>query len=72
MSGLPALAHVYGIHKPYVPIAHLEDYLRVGWMPLPARAGGAVHPYHQDWAVHVVWPCKCRMVIPGKELCGND
>lgn len=64
-EALPPFARgVYGIHKPWVLIAEIEDYLRVGWMPLPTKAGGAVHPYHQDWACHLVWPCKCKMVVP--------
>lgn len=64
MTEVPAIAHVYGIHKPYVPIAEVEDWLRVGWMPLPRLEGG-LHPYVWD-SCHVVWPCKCKMVIPGR------
>lgn len=64
MTGVPAIAHVYGIHKPYVPIHEVDAYLKAGWMLLPA--GGVVHPYHQDWAAHMVWPCRCEMVIPGR------
>jgi hypothetical protein len=61
---VPSIVRIHGIHKPYVPIAEMGEYLDIGWMPLPARVGAAMHPYHLDWAVHLVWPCPCRMVVP--------
>ena len=52
---------IYGIHKPYVPISDVEDYLRLGWMPLPHDH--EANPYHRDF-VHLVFPCKCKMAVP--------
>ncbi len=55
----------YGIHKPYVPIAAVEDHLRLGWMPL--RSNGCVNPYRAE-SVHLVWPCRCNLVVPQKGM----
>lgn len=56
------LTRIHGIHK-FVPIPDADDHLRVGWM---AILKGEPHPVHRDWSVHMVWCCKCKMVIPGR------
>jgi hypothetical protein len=54
------LTHIRGIHK-FVPIPDAEDHLRVGWM---AVLTGEPHPVMVNYRVHMVWCCKCEMVIP--------
>lgn len=56
------LARIPGIHR-FVPIADAEDHLRVGWM---AVLTGEPHPVHSEWAVHMVFLCRCKMVVPGR------
>ncbi len=56
------LASIRGIHR-FVPIPEAEDHLRVGWM---AVLTGEPHPVMRHYRVHMVWCCKCEMVIPGR------
>lgn len=57
-----SLTRIHGIHK-FVAIADAEDHLRVGWMAL---LKGEPHPVMRDYRIHMVWCCKCEMVVPGR------
>jgi hypothetical protein len=56
------VTRIRGIHK-FVPLPEAEDHLRTGWM---AVLTGEPHPVHREWSVHMVWVCRCKMVIPGR------
>lgn len=59
---VPPLVRIHGIHK-FVKIHEADDHLRAGWMALL----GEPHPVQRDYAVHMVWCCRCKMVIPAGE-----
>ena len=48
------------IHR-FVRFHQAEDYLRLGWLPLPSLRG----THHGDWSVHMAWLCDCPPIEPG-------
>ena len=50
---------IFPLHR-YVRIHQAEDYLRLGWLPLPTLAGTP----HSTWSVHMAWLCGCEPVTP--------
>lgn len=37
-----------------------EDYLRLGWIPLPTL----INTPHAEYSVHMAWLCSCKAVEP--------
>ena len=50
---------IAAIHR-YVRFYRADDYLRLGWIPLPTLADTP----HGQWAVHMAWLCGCDPVEP--------
>lgn len=47
------------LHR-YVRIERVDDYLRMGWLPLDTLAGTV----HGQWSVHMAWiQCECGRVL---------
>lgn len=44
----------------YAPIARIEDWLALGWLPHVALQG----THHGCWSVLIEWTCSCKMVRP--------
>jgi hypothetical protein len=44
----------------WVRISRADDYLRLGWLPLPTLE----HTPHGAYSVHMAWLCNCKAVEP--------
>lgn len=47
------------VHR-WAPLALADDYVRLGWLPLPTLAGTP----HGLYRVHVAWLCSCQPPEP--------
>jgi hypothetical protein len=44
----------------WAKLGRADDYLRLGWLPLPTLNGTP----HGEWSVHMAWLCACKAVEP--------
>lgn len=52
----------------YVRLDQVEDYCRLGWMPVDINGGRKPSDYHAQWSIIMRWPCDCPPLALNSEL----